>query len=327
VERIDKTRNTCIITAAILLVASFLSLVSAETQPGSFELQALSPRFWNLVDHNAELSLVAGGFGFTEGPVWDEAGFLYVSDETLNKIFRLYRNGRKEEVIALGDPDGNTYDRHHRLLDCASVLRAIIEVTPDGKYKVLADRYQGKKFNSPNDVIIGPDGAIYFTDPTLDLVAGEKQEIPFQGVYRLDDKGEVRLLTKDLSQPNGLAFSPDGKRFYVDDSEKRNIRVYDVAPDGSLSNGRAFGEEPGGRGGGVPDGIKVDRDGNLFVTGPKGIWVWDAQGHHLGTIVMPEQPANLAWGDKDYGTLYITATTSVYRLQTKVRGYVPYLER
>jgi gluconolactonase len=225
----------------------------------------------------------------------------------------------------LGDPDGNTFDREHRLIDCASVLRAIIAVTPDGKYKILADHYDGKKLNSPNDVIVGPDGALYFTDPTMDLVAGEKQEIPFQGVYRLDDKGNVRLLTKDLAQPNGLAFSPDGKSFYVDDSEKRNIRVYDVASDGTLSHGHIFGEEPGAKHEGVPDGIKVDKSGNLFVTGPKGIWIWDAKGNHLGTIALPEQPANLAWGDKDYRTLYITATTSVYRLEMKTQGYVPYL--
>ena len=135
-------------------------------------------------------------FGFTEGPVWDESGFLYVSDESQNKIYRVFLDGRKEEVISLGDPDGNTYDRKHRLIDCASVLRAMIVVTPDGKYKVLADHYQGIKLNSPNDVVIGPDGAIYFTDPTLDLVKGEKQEIPFQGVYRLDDKGKLRSLPK-----------------------------------------------------------------------------------------------------------------------------------
>ena len=316
---------TLSITTWLLVAASAPGFPPPPPAAGEFHLQAESPQFWNLVDHNAKLSVVGTGFGFTEGPVWDQAGFLYVSDETTNKIYRLHSNGKQEEVIALGDPDGNTFDRQHRLIDCASVLRAIIEVTLDGKYKILADRYDGKRFNSPNDVIVGPDGALYFTDPTLDLVAGERQETLFQGVYRLDAQGSVQLLTKDLTQPNGLAFSPDGKHFYVDDSEKRNIRVYDVGPDGTVRNGRIFGAEPGGKGDGVPDGIKVDKSGNLFVTGPKGIWVWDANGNHLGTIAMPEQPANMNWGDKDYRTLYITATTSVYRLEMKTQGFVPYL--
>jgi gluconolactonase len=317
-------RRTGTLALGFVIAVSFVFASSAQDHR-DFELQSISPNFWDLVDHNAKLETVASGFGFTEGPMWDPAGFLYVSDETINKIFRVDADGKKTEVLALGDPDGNTFDRQHRLIDCASVLRAIVEVTPDGKYKILADHFEGKKLNSPNDVIVGPDGALYFTDPTLDLVAGEKQEIPFQGVYRLDEKGNLRLLTKDLTQPNGLAFSPDGKHFYVDDDDKRNIRVYDVAPDGSLTNGRIFGEEPGGKHDGVPDGIKVDREGNLFVTGPKGIWVWDTKGNHLGTIVMPEQPANLTWGDKDYKTLYITATTSVYRLKMKTQGFVPYL--
>jgi gluconolactonase len=327
VDRVVRVRRICLPIFFFLSMIPFSGFLDAQVPERKFELQADSPQFWNLLDRDAKLDLFAGGFGFTEGPVWDETGFLYVSDETLNKIFRVYPGGRKEELISLGDPDGNTYDRKHRLLDCASVLRAIIEVSPEGHYKILADRFEGKKFNSPNDLVVGPDGAIYFTDPTLDLVKGEKQEVPFQGVYRLDDKGRVRLLTKGLSQPNGLAFSPDGKRFYVDDSEQRNIRVYDVGRDGNLSNGRIFGEEPGGPHEGVPDGIKVDQNGNIFVTGPKGIWVWDPQGHHLGTIVMPEQPANLVWGDKDYRTLYITATTSVYRLPTRARGFVPYLKK
>lgn len=314
-----------IIAVAALLLCCYVAPLAAQGKARQFELQANSPQFWKLLDHKAGLTKVAGDFGFTEGPVWDPAGFLYVSDETLNRIFRVHLDGRKETLVLLGDPDGNTFDRQQRLLDCASVLRAIIRVDPQGEYVVLADRYEGKRFNSPNDVVVGPDGAIYFTDPTLDLPKGQKQEIPFQGVYRLDSKGNVQLLTRELSQPNGLAFTPDGKRFFVDDSEKRNIRVYDFGKDGTLSNGRIFGEEPGGPDDGVPDGMRFDRRGNLFVTGPKGIWVWDSQGHHLGTIVLPEQPANLTWGDKDYSTLYITATTSVYRLRTKTRGFVPYL--
>jgi gluconolactonase len=302
-----------------------LPAIQANGPARQFELRSNSPQFWKLFSKDAKLETLATGFGFTEGPVWDPSGFVYVSDEEINKIYRVYPDGHKEELISLGDPDGNTYDLNRKLLDCASVLRAIIRIEPDGKYKILADRFEGKRFNSPNDVVIGPDGAIYFTDPTLDLPSGEKQEIPFQGVYRLDAAGEVRLLTKELTQPNGLAFSPDGKKFYVDDSKERNIRVYDLQPDGTLSNGRIFASEAGPPKSGVPDGMKVDREGNLYVTGPEGIWVWSPTGEHLGTIAMPEQPANLAWGDPDYGTLYITATKSVYKLRTNTQGFVPYL--
>jgi gluconolactonase len=313
----------------LLFTFTFVTVFSCgQTDPTAqqFALRAISPLFWSLVDRDANLERLATGFGFTEGPLWDPAGFAYVSDEEQNKIYRVYPDGHHEELIALGDPDGNTYDRRHNLIDCASVLRAIIRIELDGKYIVLADRFEGQRFNSPNDVVVGPDGAIYFTDPTLDLPQGEKQEIPFQGVYRLDDKGEVRLLTKGLTQPNGLAFSPDGRKLYVDDSKQRNIRVYDFHTDGTVSNGRIFASEAGPPKSGVPDGMKLDKNGNLYITGPQGIWIWDAEGHHLGTIVMPEQPANLAWGDPDYGTLYITASKSVYKLRTKVQGDVPYLK-
>ena len=302
------------------------SLVHAQQGNSNFALEPLEPGFWNLFDRKAQLTKLASGFGFTEGPVWDPAGYLWVSDETLNKILKVSTvTGQKQEIISLGDPDGNTYDREHRLLDCASVLRAVIRLSPDGKsYKILADRYQGQRLNSPNDVVLGPDGAIYFTDPTSDLPKDQKQEIPFKGVYRIAANNQVELLTKDLDEPNGLAFSPQGTKFYVDDSKQRNIRVYDFQ-DGKLSNGRIFGVEPGRPKEGVPDGMKIDRQGNLYVVGPRGIWVWDAAGHHLGTIVVPEQPANLAWGDPGYSTLYITATTSVYKISTRAHGFIPYL--
>jgi gluconolactonase len=303
------------------LITLVLLAGSSSAQTRQFELKAETPAFWDLFDAHAKLDKIATGFGFTEGPVWDPKGFLYVSDEDKNRLSRVYPDGRVETLLEIGDPDGSTLDSQGHFITTASVLRAIIQVDPDGKYKVLADKYEGRKFNSPNDIIVGPDGALYFTDPTLDLPKGEKQEIPFQGVYRLGKDGSLKLLTKDLDAPNGLAFSPDGKRLYIDDSKQREIRVYDAGAHGELTNGRLFGKEEGR--GGVPDGMRVDTKGNLFVTGPGGIWVWDPDGHHIGTIFIPESPANLNWGDSDYRTLYITARTSVYRIKTKTQGFVP----
>lgn len=314
------------VIAVLAVVSLAIVHLGAAQSKSSFALDPLTPEFSKLIAPSEKLETVATAFGFTEGPVWDPGGFLWISDETINKIYKVQMDGSRNSLIELGDPDGNTFDRDGRLIDCASVLRAIIAISrADAKYTVLADRYDGKRFNSPNDVVLGPDGAFYFTDPTLDLPQGQSQEIPFQGVYRLSQNGAVTLLTRELTQPNGLAFSPDGKRFYVDDSEQRNIREYDFDDDGTISIGRIFGQEPGGKDDGVPDGMKVDKNGNIFVTGPRGIWVWDKAGRHLGTIVLPEQPANLTWGDPDYGTLYITATTSVYRLRTQTHGFVPYL--
>ncbi|HEV2465402.1 MAG TPA: SMP-30/gluconolactonase/LRE family protein [Acidobacteriaceae bacterium] len=321
-----RARSTIVAVAFLLLGATVSPTARAQKLPRTFELQDLSPKFWRLIDHRSNLTTVATGFGFTEGPVWDETGSLYVSDETLNYIFKVdVKSGQKQKVIALGDPDGNTYDRQRRILDCASVLRAVIRLSPDGKtYTIIADRYQGKRFNSPNDVVLGPDGAIYFTDPTSDLPKGQKQEIPFQGVYRISKSGNVTLLTKEIGQPNGLAFSPDGKKLYIDDDQDLNIRVYDFHPDGTISNGQIFGSEKAPERGGVPDGMRLDTHGNLYVVGPRGIWIWSPAGEHLGTIVVPEQPANLTWGDAGYSTLYITAGTSVYRIPTKVHGFIPY---
>lgn len=309
----------------IFSVALFCLLVpvvgAQQAPPREFALDGKTPAFWKLVDRKAKLEKVTGGFQFTEGPAWNDAGFLYVSDEPQNKLYRVYPDGRKELVLEIGDPDGNTFDRNGQLITCSSVLRAVLGVKPDGKYRILANQFEGKKLNTPNDVVLGPDGALYFTDPTLDLPKTEKQEQGFQGVYRLGGDGSVRLLIKDLNQPNGLAFSPDGKRLYVADSRTRKIHAYDVAADMSVANGRVFGIEEGRRG--VPDGIRVDRKGNLFATGPGGIWIWSPAGVHLGTILLPESAANLAWGDADKKTLYITASTSVYRLKVRTRGFVP----
>jgi gluconolactonase len=290
----------------------------------SFELKAEDPSFWKLFDRGAKLTTMGEGFGFTEGPVWEPAGSLLVSDESKNAIYRLFPDGHRDELIQLGDPDGNTFDQEHRLVVTASVLRAIIRLSPDMKtYNVLADRYSGQRLNSPNDVTLGPDGAIYFTDPTLDLVKGEKQEIPFQGVFRLDASGNVTLLTKDLRQPNGLAFSPDGRFLYIDDSEERNIRRYRFHQ-GALSDGVVFADEnvPGAHG--VPDGMKTDTNGNLYVTGPGGIWVWSPAGKRLGTIFLPHQPANLTWGGPKNSVLFLTAGPVVYIVQTKAKGHLSY---
>lgn len=320
-------RLRALVAAGAFLLVLFPAHLQPQRKQRKAELQALSPSFWKLIDSKSELTKVASGFGFTEGPVWDESGYLWVSDETLNKIFKVdVRSGDKKAVIGLGDPDGSTYDKEHRILDCASVLRAIIRLSPDGtSYTIVADHFDGKRLNSPNDVVLGPDGAIYFTDPTSDLPKGQKQELPFKGVFRIAKDGQLRPLIKDLKEPNGLAFSPDGKLLYVDDSTELNIWVYDFLPDGNVANGRVFGVETANPKEGVPDGMKVDQAGNLYVVGPRGIWVWSPSGEHLGTIVMPEQPANLTWGDAGYSTLYITAETSVYKIQTKVHGFVPYL--
>ena len=211
-------------------------------------------------------------------------------------------------------------DEIRDLIAPSASLRAIIRLSPDMKsYTFLADRYKGQRLNSPNDITLGPDGAIYFTDPTLDLVKGEKQEIPFQGVYRLDAKGNLTLLTDELHQPNGLAFSPDGKFLYVDDSAQRNIHRYRFHH-GALSEGMVFADENVTGVRGVPDGMKTDAKGNLYVTGPGGVWVWSAAGKHLGTILLPAVAGNFAWGGADHRTLYITMGSSVQRVQLKIAG-------
>ena len=321
----NKLRSLAIafLFVAIPLLLGPVRVPAQEKPKREFKLEAQSPAFWKLIPKDAKLETVATGFGFTEGPVWDKSGFVYVSDEEINKIFRVYPDGHKEELVALGDPDGNTYDRQLRLIDTASVLRAIIRITPDGKYTVLADHFEGKKLNSPNDVVIGPDGAIYFTDPIIDLRPDQQQEQP-QSIYRIGADHSLTLLTRELLAPNGLAFSPDGKYLYVDDDKTREIHRYDFHEDGTISGGMVFGTmiDPGSRGN--PDGMRVDKHGRLFVSGPNGIWVYNREGEHIGTVQMPHSMANLAWGGPGYSKLYITAGKTVYILQTKTRGFIPY---
>ncbi len=292
-----------------------------------FELQALTPEFWKVFDKNAKLSTMATGFGFTEGPVWDPAGFLWASDESKNQIVKIYEDGHVESRVSLADPEGSTYDKDRRLLSTASGLRAIIRLSEDGKsFNVVVDHYQDKKLNTPNDIVIGPDRAIYFTDPIIDMTPEQKQdqETP-PSVYRLGLDNKLTLLTDELKAPNGLAFSPNGKYLYIDDDDKKNIRRYSFR-NGAISNGMDFGDMKDAVNRGVPDGMKLDRKGRLFVSGPNGIWVWNNKGVHIGTVQMPHGMANLTWGGPNYSKLYITAGNTVYILQTKTRGILGYLK-
>lgn len=299
-----------------------------------FQLQALSPDFWNLISHNAKLRVLATGFGFTEGPVWDKRGFLYVSDEDQNKIYRIDADGKRTAVVSLGIPDGNTYNRHGQLFDCATVLRAVIRINPhNGTYAIVAHLYNGRPLDAPNDIALGPDGALYFTDDTLALsrAPGEGFGVmpptqPKTGVYRLSPDGHIAQLTDIMNQPNGLAFSPDGKLLYVNDTVEGNIRVWDFH-NGEISNGRIFGDEPRQPGKpGVPDGMKTDQRGDVWVSGPGGIWVWSPAGQRLGTIQFPHGATNFCWGGPGFETLYVAANNTVYVLPTLTRGFVPYYQ-
>jgi gluconolactonase len=289
-----------------------------------FELHALKPEFWKVFDKNVKLETMGTGFAFTEGPVWDRTDFLWVSDEKGNRIVKLYPDGHIETALSLIDPDGSTYDIQHRLWSTSSGLRAVIELSADGKsYEVIADHYQGKKLNTPNDIVMGPDGAFYFTDPIIDLRPDQQQEQP-QSVYRIGADHSLTLLTRELLAPNGLAFSPDGKYLYIDDDKTREIRRYDFHKDGTISGGMVFGKLIDPESHGSPDGMRVDKHGRLFVSGPGGFWVYNRAGEHIGTVQMPHSMANLAWGGPGYSKLYITAGTTVYILQTKTHGFIPY---
>ena len=228
-------------------------------QSKSFELRAITPEFWDVFDKDATFTTMGTGFGFTEGPVWDPAGFLWVSDESKNEIDKLYTDGRVEHMVSLVDPDGSTYDREHRLLSTASGLRAIIRLSPDGKsFETVVDHYQDKKMNTPNDIFVGPDGAIYFTDPIIDMTKDQQEELP-PSVYRIGADNTLTLLTAEMKAPNGLAFSPNGKYLYIDGDDSMKIRRYKFHKDGTISDGMDFADMTDPEKRGVPDGMKVDK--------------------------------------------------------------------
>jgi gluconolactonase len=294
----------------------------------------LDPGFDALVSKDAEIEKVAGGFSFTEGPLWRPDGRLWFSDLVANKLRAVTPDGKDSVVIDQAGgptnapagsyigPNGMIADKDGTVLLCQHANRRIVRVGKDLAMTPVVEKFEGKRFNSPNDLVYKLDGSLYFTDPPYGLVKQDEdpaKELKFNGVYRYAN-GKTQVLVKDLTRPNGLAFSPDEKVLYVANSEPKRLWMrYDVAADGSVSKGSVFADVTAEKDTGVPDGLKVDALGNIYATGPGGVWVFSADGKHLGTIKTPESPSNVNWGD-DGKTLYITAVTSVYRLKTSVTG-------
>jgi len=288
-----------------------------------------SEKLRELVDENAEVEQIATGFTFTEGPIWMDDGSLHFSDMPGDKRRRWHP---EEGVQLLRDPsnkcNGMTRDNDGNLIVCEHVTSSVVREHPDGRRDVLAFHWGSKYLNSPNDVIVASDGSILFTDPTYGRMPGfgieRAQDLDFQGVYRIPPNGgELQLLVDDFVQPNGLCFSPDESLLYVNDTDRAHIRVFDVGEGHALSNGRVFAENIGDGDlakGGLVDGMKLDERGNVYVTGPDGVWVFSPEGEHLGVIGVPESVGNVNWGDDDWRSLYIPASTSVYRVRMKVGG-------
>jgi gluconolactonase len=277
----------------------------------------------DILDDSAKLEKVAGNFQFIEGPIWHPDGFLLFSDIPADIIYKFASN-QQVEVFRRpsGKANGNTLDKENRLLTAEHENRRVSRTEKDGKVIALADRYEGKRLNSPNDLVVKSDGSIYFTDPSYG-VSKDQEELGFYGVYRLASDGKLTLLVKDLVLPNGIAFSPDEQKLYVNNSEAGYIAVYDVKPDGTVTNEQLFADLKDASQGGVPDGLKVDLEGNVYSTGPGGVWILSPDGKLLGKISVPETATNLAWGESDRKTLYITANTSLYRIRLKIAGVRP----
>jgi gluconolactonase len=283
-----------------------------------------------LVGRDSTLERLRSGFNFTEGPVWSAGeGCLIFSDIPGDEMWRWsdadgFSSFRKPSNMA----NGNTIDHQGRLLSCEHATSRLTRVEPDGTTTVLASHYDGQELNSPNDVVVDRDGAVYFTDPTYGRSAGfgvlRQPALSVRGLYRVTAEGVLELLVSDFDQPNGLCFSLQGDVLYVNDTERMHIRAFAVSEDRKLSGGEVWAETTGDGPGG-PDGMKLDGDGNVWSTGPGGLHVFDPEGTILGVLDVPETVGNFAWGDADLKTLYICASTSLYRIRTEVAGYVPWI--
>ncbi|MBV9917804.1 MAG: SMP-30/gluconolactonase/LRE family protein [Solirubrobacterales bacterium] len=288
-----------------------------------------SQKLEQLIDPSSEVERVATGFTFTEGPIWNHAGEFLLFSDMPGDVRRRWseRDGVEEVMRPSNKCNGMVYDRDGNLLVCEHVTSSLVREHPDGRRETLATHYQGKELNSPNDVVTRSDGTIYFSDPIFGRVRGfgleREQDLSFQGVYRIAPGGgdpDLVVSEDEFEQPNGLCFSPDESLLYINDTPRALIRVYDVQGDGSLTNGRPFAANIGSGviEEGIPDGMKCDQQGNIWVTGPKGVWVFSPEGEHLGTVEVPENVGNIAWGGPDWKMLYMPSSTSLYRVATKV---------
>ncbi len=308
------------------------------------KITRLSGAFDRLVAKDARIEKLAGGFEFVEGPVWSaEGGYLLFSDPNTNNIYRwspdgqvtVYRTKSGYAGVDIGEyhqpgSNGLAFDREGRVTIDQHGNRRVIRVERTGAVTVLADNYEGKRLNSPNDLVYTSNGNLYFTDPPFGLPKvfdDPAKETPWSGVYLLKD-GQLTLLTRELSGPNGIAFSPDEKTAYVDnwDPKRKVIMAYDVQSDGTFANGRIFYDiTPSTPGDDCWDGIKVDALGNVYAAGPKGVYVLSPAGALLGLITPPEHVANMAWGGDDNRTLFMTASTGLYRIRMEVMGTGPWM--
>jgi len=302
---------------------------------GVGSIERLDPSLDSLIPKDAVIEKVGGGFQFTEGPLWRPDGTLWFSDVTGNVVRSITPDGQVKVLIEKAGGETNTppgsfigpnamvADKDGYVLLCQHSNRRIARLDKDLNQTVLVDKFEGKRLNSPNDLVYKSDGALYFTDPPYGLLKQDDdpaKELKFNGVFRYAN-GKLTAVIKDLARPNGIAFSPDEKYLYISDSdEKHKVWMkYDVNPDGTVSNGRVIADATASTEGGLPDGMKVDSLGNIYGSGPGGTWVFNADGKHLGTIKPGETPANCAWAG-DGKTLYITATTGVYRIKLLVAG-------